>query len=116
MPIIKSAKKRVKTTRKATVRNAKTKKTLRGAIKSFMSKPSSASHGKAQSALDTAAKKGLMHKNKVARKKRQLSAAAKAAGAKPAPAPKKAAPAKAVAAKKPAAKKPVAKKAPAKKK
>ena len=122
MPIIKSAKKRVKTARKATVRNAKTKKTLRGALKSFMKKPAASTHSKAQSALDTAAKKGLMHKNKVARKKRQLSAAAKKAGAKPAAAvkktaAKKAAPVKkAVATKKPAAKKPAAKKAPAKKK
>jgi small subunit ribosomal protein S20 len=119
MPIIKSAKKRVKTTRKATVRNAKTKKGLRSALKSFISKPSAASHGKAQSALDKAAKKGLVHKNKVARKKKQLSKAAKAAGTKPAAAVKKVAKApvkKAAPAKKPAAKKPAAKKAPAKKK
>ncbi len=102
MPIIKSAKKRVKQTRKATTRNARTKKTLRGALKSFIKKPASASHSKAQSALDKAAKKGLVHKNKVARKKRQLAAAAKKAGVK---VTKKAA----------AAKKTVAKKAPAKK-
>lgn len=37
-------------------------------------------HRKAQSALDKAAKKHVMHKNKVARKKRQLSRAAKVAG------------------------------------
>ncbi len=114
MPIIKSAKKRVKTTRKATIRNAKVKKSLRSALKAFTKKSSSQSHSKAQSALDTAAKKGLMHKNKVARKKRQLAAAAKKAGVKvekKAATPKKASPTK-----KPAAKKPAAKKAPAKKK
>ena len=119
MPIIKSAKKRVRVARKATVRNAKTKRSLRTALKSFISKPSSSSHAKAQSTLDKAGKKGVMHKNKVARKKRQLSKAAKAAGVKHT-ATKKAAPKKAtakkVAPKKPAAKKPVAKKAPAKKK
>jgi ribosomal protein S20 len=115
MPIIKSAKKRVKTTKKATARNAKTKKGLRSAFKAFAKSTTSKNHSAAQSALDKAAKKGLLHKNKVARKKRQLSAAAKKAGTKvekkaAKPAPKKAAPAKKVAAKKPAAKKAAAKK------
>lgn len=122
MPIIKSAKKRVRVARKATVRNAKTKRTLRLALKSFQSSVSGGTHSKAQSALDKAGKKGLLHKNKVARKKRQLAAAAKKAGVKTAgtakakktvakkPAVKKAAPKKTV------AKKPAAKKAPAKKK
>ena len=115
MPIIKSAKKRVKTAKKAAVRNSKTKRTLRGALKSFVAKPSAKSHSAAQSSLDKAAKKGLVHKNKVARKKRQLAAAAKKSGAK---VEKKAAKpaAKAAPAKKVAAKKPAAKKAPAKKK
>lgn len=107
MPIIKSAKKRVKTTRKATVRNAKVKKNLRAALKSFGKTSSAKNHSKAQSALDTAAKKGLMHKNKVARKKRQLAAAAKKAGTK---VEKKAVKAKVAPAKKAPAKKPAAKK------
>ena len=110
MPIIKSARKRVKQTRKATVRNARTKRSLRSALKSFVKKPTANSKSKAESNLDKAAKKGLVHKNKVARKKRQLAAAAKKAGVKPSASAKKAA------AKKPAAKKPAAKKAPAKKK
>lgn len=116
MPIIKSAKKRVKVARKATVRNVKTKRSLKTALKSFHSavtsgkKPADA-HKKAQSALDKAGKKGLMHKNKIARKKRQLSAAAKSvAGVKKTAAPKKAA-AKKAAPKKTVAKKPAAKKA-----
>lgn len=114
MPIIKSAKKRVKVAKKATIRNSKTKRTLRSALKSFTSKVTSGSHSQAQSALDKAAKKGLLHKNKVARKKRQLAAAAKKAGVKPSASAKKA---KKPAAKKAAPKKPVAKKkAPAKKK
>jgi ribosomal protein S20 len=109
MPIIKSAKKRVKVARKATVRNAKTKRSLKAALKAFAGKASADSHSSAQSALDKAGKKGVMHKNKVARKKRQLAKAAKAAGVKTAgtATKKKAAPAK-----KPAAKKPAAKKAP----
>ena len=116
MPIIKSAKKRVKTTKKATVRNAKVKKGLRGALKAFTKSTNSKNHSAAQSALDKAAKKGLVHKNKVARKKRQLAAAAKKAGVKPAASTKKAAPVKKAAPKKAVAKKPAAKKAPAKKK
>lgn len=110
MPIIKSAKKRVRVARKATVRNAKTKRALRTALKSFTSKVSSGSHSKAQSALDKAGKKGLLHKNKIARKKRQLAAAAKKAGVKTAGSAKKTT-AKKVAPKKPAVKKPAAKKA-----
>lgn len=111
MPIIKSAKKRVKLTAKATARNARTKKSLRTALKSFASKSSTDNLSKAYSALDTAAKKGLLHKNKVARKKRQLAAAAKNAGVKPsASAKKKAAPAKTATPKKPATKKTATKK------
>ena len=120
MPIIKSAKKRVKTTRKATARNARTKRSLRSALKSFIRKPSAAGKTKAESNLDKAAKKGLVHKNKVARKKRQLAAAAKKAGVKPSASAKKTAPKKTTAkkapTKKPAAKKPAAKKSAAKKK
>jgi small subunit ribosomal protein S20 len=126
MPIIKSAKKRVRVASKATARNTKTKRTFRGAIKAFQASLSSGgkdaakTHSAAQSSIDKAAKKGVIHKNKAARKKSQLAKAAKAAGVKTAGTGKKAAPkaakpaAKAVtkkpAAKKPAAKKPVAKK------
>lgn len=122
MPIIKSAKKRVRVARKATVRNVKTKRNLRTAIKAFVTGGAKSEEAlkKAQSALDIAGKKGVMHKNKVARKKRQLAAQAKAAGLKPKAGVKKAAPAKKMAAKKPAVKKtatkkPVAKKATSKK-
>lgn len=104
MPIIKSAKKRVKTTKKATSRNARVKKSLRSALKAFSKNTTTKSHSAAQSALDKAAKKGLVHKNKVARKKRQLAVAAKKAASKP------------EATKKAPAKKSTAKKAPAKKK
>lgn len=118
MPIIKSAKKRVKVSAKAATRNAKTKRTLREAVKSFhaaltggKSTEISAAHAKANSAIDTAAKKNVIHKNKAAHKKSQLAKAAKNAGTKPVATekvtPKKAtkAPATKKAATKPAAKK-----------
>lgn len=87
MPIIKSAKKRVRVARKASARNYKTKRGLKSALKAFQSAVSgggkvSEAQSKAQSALAKAGKKGVMHKNKLARKQRQLAAAAKAAGAK----------------------------------
>lgn len=124
MPIIKSAKKRVKTAEKAAVRNSKTKRAVRTAVKSFQAalsakdtKKAAEALTEAQSAIDTAVKKNLWHKNKGARKKAQLAKLAKDGGLAPAKkTATKAAPAKkAPAAKKPAAKKTVAKKAPAKK-
>lgn len=106
MPIIKSAKKRVRTASKAATRNSKTKRSLKTAIKAFQAKLTGDNMSNAQSELDKAVKKGVISKNKAARKKKQLAKAAKTAGVKTVKkaAPKKAAP------KKPAAKKPVAKK------
>lgn len=118
MPIIKSAKKRVKVAAKATSRNARTRRTLREALKAFSKaieskKPEQIAKTQAAaiSAVDLAAKKAVIHKNKAARYKSQLSAQAKAAGVKPTKAPAKKAPAPAKpAAKKPAAKRPAPKK------
>jgi ribosomal protein S20 len=119
MPIIKSAKKRVRTATKATVRNAKTRRSLKGAVKSFYKnlddnkKKASTALASAQSELARAGKKRVIHKNKVARKQRQLAQAAKAANVK-ATALKRAVvektPAKKTAAKKPAVKKVIVKK------
>lgn len=83
MPIIKSAKKRVKVAAKAAARNRQTKRVLKDAVKSFAraltgGKKVNEAHARAQSELDKAAKKGVMHPNKAARKKRQLAKAAKA--------------------------------------
>ena len=116
MPIIKSAKKRVRVASKAATRNSKTKRSLRTAIKSFHASITGDNANKAQSEIDKAVKKGVIHKNKAARKKKQLAKAAKAAGTKSTTKTtvKKAAPKK-VTAKKPVAKKPVAKKAAPKK-
>ncbi len=117
MPIIKSAKKRVRLTKKAGIRNYKTKREMRDAIKNFikvLAGGKSAEVAKAQSeavsAIDQAAKKNVIHKNKAARQKARLSAQVKKAGIKPVaktakPAPKKpAAPPKKTAAKKTASK------------
>jgi small subunit ribosomal protein S20 len=105
MPIIKSAKKRVRVSAKATVRNSKTKRSLKSAVKALASALTGGSkdarklESKAHSELDKAAKKGILHKNKVARKKAQLARAGKAAGTAK-PVVKKAAPKKKAAAKK----------------
>jgi len=82
MPIIKSAKKRVKVAHKAAIRNSKTKRSLKTAIKTLANKPTSTSHASAQSKIDTALKKGLIHKNKAARLKKKAAAKAKASNVK----------------------------------
>lgn len=123
MPIIKSAKKRVKVAHKAAVRNSKTKRSLKAAVKAFGKKADASTHADVQRNIDKSAKKGLIHKNKAARLKKQAAAKAKAAGVKPAAkkasapkaAAKPAAAKKAAPAKKPAAAKATVKKAPAKK-
>ena len=111
MPIIKSAKKRVRVSRKAAIRNSKTKRNLKGALKLFAKTPSTKAHSSVQSNVDKAVKKGVMHKNKAARLKKKAAAQAKAAGVKPTKATaKKAVPAKKATPKKTTAKKRVAKK------
>ena len=123
MPIIKSAKKRVKTAAKANIRNTRTRRNMRETIKAFNKALESGkaaeiikSQSQAVSAIDTAAKKHVIHKNKAARQKARLAKRAKSAGVKPA----EASPKLKAESKKPttntAAKKPVVKKAPAKKK
>lgn len=123
MPIIKSAKKRVKVSAKANDRNKDTKDRLKNALKAFSNavkskKGVSQAHAEAQSAVDTAVKKGILHKNKGARRKSQLTAEAKTAGATVKGSGKAKAP-KVTPAKKPVTKKatakPVAKKTPTKK-
>lgn len=123
MPIIKSAKKRVRTAEKATARNNRTRKSIRNSIKALQiaieksdKKNIPKLMSEAQSAIDQGVKKNILHKNKAARKKAQLSSKVKNAGVKPlenskAVAPKKA-PVKKVAKTNPTTKKkPTAKKA-----
>lgn len=117
MPIIKSAKKRVKIAAKARARNVRTKRSLRDSLKAFSNaieagKPAeiSKTQREAVSALDTAVKKAIIHKNKAARQKAGLAAKAKAAGVKPLKAVAKKAPTAPKKAAKTPAKKPAAKK------
>ncbi len=118
MPIIKSAKKRMRQTAVARTRNQNTKRSLRAELKALAAaieakdgKKAAEALKKVQSNLDKTVKKNILKKNTAARKLSRLTDQVKALGAKPAPAvPTKAAP-KAVA--KPAAKKPAVKKAPA---
>ncbi len=85
MPIIKSARKRVKVAAKQSIQNAKTKRSMRESIKAFQAKltakkDTTTAQSEAYSAIDTAVKKGVISKNRAARKKSQLNAAAKSAG------------------------------------
>lgn len=84
MPIIKSARKRVKVAAKATARNVKTKRLLRSSMKALTQALESGKHEEitkahraATSTIDKAVKKAIMHKNRGARKKAQLAALVK---------------------------------------
>lgn len=113
MPIIKSAIKRARQTTKRTVRNQASKRQLKAATKSLESALANKQTAKladllqdVQSALDTAVKKNLMHRNRAARLLSNYTAKVKAAGAKTKKSAPKTKPAsKAKATKKPAAKK-----------
>jgi len=114
MPIIKSAKKRVKVAAKANARNERAKRAMRASLKAFakaLEGQKTDQIAKTQQAavksIDQAAKKAVIHKNKAARYKARLAREAKAAGVKPSKSVTK----KAVTpVKKPTAKKPDAKK------
>lgn len=117
MPIIKSAKKRMKQTAVRRSRNQNTKRSLRAEMKILAAaveakdgKKAAEQIKKVQSNLDKAVKKNILKKNTAARKLAQLSEKVKALGAKPAASTKaKAAPAKKAVAKAAPAKKPATK-------
>jgi len=80
MPIIKSAKKRVKVARTKQIRNTVTKNTYRNLIKQFEILVEAGKIAEAtklfpqvQKAIDMACKKNLLHKNTAARKKSNLA-------------------------------------------
>ena len=109
MPIIKSAKKRVKLAAKANVRNTRTRRSMREAIKAFNKALESGKAAEitklqqqAVSSIDIATKKNVIHKNKADRFKSNLAQQAKSTGVKPTKVAKKFA---TKTAKKPAAKK-----------
>lgn len=74
MPVIKSAKKKLRQDRKRTAVNMQTKQDYREAIKDAKKNPTKkVATQKAYSAIDTAVKKNVIHKNKAARLKSQLT-------------------------------------------
>jgi small subunit ribosomal protein S20 len=83
MPIIKSARKRVKVAEKAAIRNSKTKRQLKTSLKSLSKKATAETFRDSQSAIDKAAKKHVIHKNKAARLKSRAAKLAKEANVKP---------------------------------
>ncbi|MCA9344293.1 30S ribosomal protein S20 [Candidatus Saccharibacteria bacterium] len=112
MPIIKSAKKRMRTANKAAVRNSKVKRSMRESYKKFQTTFSGKDASDAISKIDLAVKKGIIHKNKAARKKAQIAAQGKQNKTKIVSAKSTKPTTKSA---KPATKKTTAKKAPAKK-
>jgi small subunit ribosomal protein S20 len=85
MPIIKSARKRVRVAAKQSIQNAKTKRSMKESIKAFKTavadkKDSTKLQSEAFSAVDTAVKKDVISKNRAARLKSQLNDLSKAAG------------------------------------
>ena len=110
MPVIKSAKKKLKQDKKRTLVRAKTEVVLKDAIKKAVASPTAKNVSEASSLRDKAAKKHIIHKNKAARVKSRL---AHLLNPKKSDAKAEAPATKVV--KKPTAKK-VAKKSPAKKK
>ncbi len=82
MPIIKSAKKKLKQDKKRTAKNltykTKYKSAIKAAKKSVIAKGAKTASlvSKAVSLIDKAAKKGVMHKNKAARLKSRVTKSA----------------------------------------
>jgi ribosomal protein S20 len=114
VPIIKSAIKRMKQTAKRRERNVGIKRDIKSASKAFYAKPSAATLAAAHSEIDTAVKKGLIKKQTAARRKSNLSRAAKNLGVKLAKTATPKTAATTTTTKKPAAKATTTKKAPAK--
>ena len=73
MANIKSAKKRVEIIKKKTLRNKKIKSNLKTIIKKAEAEPTAENIVYAVKRVDQACAKGIMHKNKAARKKSQLA-------------------------------------------
>ncbi|HEX7456188.1 MAG TPA: 30S ribosomal protein S20 [Candidatus Nanoarchaeia archaeon] len=74
MPVIKSAKKRLRADLRKKVANQRVKTRLKSTLKSFSARPSRETLNKAYSILDVAAKKNVIPKGRADRKKRRLAA------------------------------------------
>ena len=73
MPILSSAKKALRQSKRRALVNKRTKSKTKTSIDAFKAKPTSASLEAVYSAVDRAAKKNIFHKNKAARLKSRLS-------------------------------------------
>ena len=73
MPVIKSAKKKLRQDKKRTAQNKKIKDTLKEVVKKAKKTPSEKAIREAVKTVDKAAKKNIIHKNKAARIKSALS-------------------------------------------
>lgn len=73
MPNIKSAKKRTRIIDRKTLRNKKIKSNLKTTLKTAAAEPTAETIVYAIKRVDQACAKGIMHKNKAARKKSQLA-------------------------------------------
>ena len=73
MPVTKQAIKKVRDDKRKTAFNLRKKRTYKRTVKDYLSKPTAAGLQKAFSAIDRAAKVNIIHKNKAARLKSQLS-------------------------------------------
>jgi small subunit ribosomal protein S20 len=89
MPVIKSAKKKLRQDTKRKKINDVLRKTLKNAIKEAAKSKTSEKIRKAVQTVDKAAKKGLIHKNKAARLKSGLSKLTKRTPAPKTKTPKK---------------------------
>ena len=101
MPIIKSSKKRVRQATKRTARNAHLKKNIRSALQALEAKLGNGkkteianAQSRVDSLLDTAGKKNIFHKNKVARRKSQVAKMVRSAATTTKPKPTKTTPTK----------------------
>ncbi|KPJ70338.1 hypothetical protein AMJ51_02255 [Microgenomates bacterium DG_75] len=73
MPIIQSAKKKMRRDKRRTITNRKIRQQMKAAVKQVRQQPTKKALQKASQALDRAAKKGVIHKNKASRLKSRLA-------------------------------------------
>lgn len=73
MPIIKSAQKRVRSSARKRAQNLKVKQAYKKAVKEVRANKSTDTIKMAYKALDKAAKRGIIHKNKASRLKSRIS-------------------------------------------
>ncbi|OGY26584.1 MAG: hypothetical protein A2Z11_00135 [Candidatus Woykebacteria bacterium RBG_16_43_9] len=86
MPVIKSAKKKLRADARKKIVNLKVKIQMKSALKKFAANPAKEALAQAYSVLDTAAKKAVIPKGRANRKKARLAALlSKSAKSKPTP-------------------------------